>query len=115
MEQTLSLKPALLLRRGWLEARYREVVDRALAALLSHVDADGRLRGQEFSFTVKGVAYSGRVDGQRMRMRATVDEEQVEWTAKKLGVRNIDVAEVISFYPMFTTKPRGNLLAKSSG
>jgi hypothetical protein len=44
--------------------------------------ADGRLRGQEFSFTVKGVAYSGRVDGQRMRMRATVDEEQVEWTAR---------------------------------
>jgi hypothetical protein len=43
---------------------------------------DGRLRGQEFSFTVKGVAYSGRVDGLRMRMSATVDEEQVEWTAR---------------------------------
>ncbi len=33
--------------------------------------------------------------------------EQIEWTAKKLGVRNIDVAEVVSFYPMFTTTPRG--------
>jgi len=38
--------------------------------------------------------------------------EQVEWTANRLGVRNIDVAEVVSFYPMFTTKPRGKYHVK---
>jgi hypothetical protein len=44
--------------------------------------ADGRLRGEELSFTVGGAEYRGRVDGVRMRMRARVDEELVEWTAR---------------------------------
>jgi hypothetical protein len=43
---------------------------------------DGRLRGEEFSFTVGSATYRGRVEGLRMRMRATVDEELVEWTAR---------------------------------
>ena len=41
----------------------------------------GRLSGQTISFTVGSASYRGRVDGQRMRMSATVDEKLVEWTA----------------------------------
>jgi hypothetical protein len=43
---------------------------------------DGRLRGEEFSFTAGAATYRGRVDGLRMRMRAAVGEELVEWTAR---------------------------------
>jgi len=32
-------------------------------------------------------------------------EEQVEWTAAKLGLQPINVWELVSFYPMFTAKP----------
>ncbi len=45
---------------------------------------NGRLRGAEISFTVAGSAYSGRVDGNRMRISATVGGELVEWSATAL-------------------------------
>jgi NADH-quinone oxidoreductase subunit F len=38
--------------------------------------------------------------------------EQVEWTAAKLGLQPINVWELVSFYPMFTTKPRGKFHIK---
>jgi NADH-quinone oxidoreductase subunit F len=38
--------------------------------------------------------------------------EQVEWTAAKLGLRPINVWELISFYPMFNSKPRGKFHIK---
>jgi hypothetical protein len=43
--------------------------------------AEGRLRGEEISFTAGGTAYAGRVDRNRMRLHATVDGQVVEWTA----------------------------------
>jgi SAM-dependent methyltransferase len=43
---------------------------------------NGRLHGEEISFTVGGASYSGRVDGVRMRVSATVDGKVVEWTAR---------------------------------
>jgi SAM-dependent methyltransferase len=42
---------------------------------------DGRLRGEEISFTVGEAAYTGRVQGSRMRVSATVDGQVIEWTA----------------------------------
>jgi hypothetical protein len=45
---------------------------------------NGRLRGNDISFTVRSATYSGRVDGTRMRVSATVDGERVEWTATAL-------------------------------
>ena len=39
-------------------------------------------------------------------------KEQVEWTAAKLGLQPINVWELISFYPMFTGKPRGKFHIK---
>ena len=39
-------------------------------------------------------------------------KEQVEWTATKLGLRPINVWELITFYPMFTPKPRGKFHIK---
>jgi hypothetical protein len=42
---------------------------------------NGRLRGQEISFTVGTSRYTGRVEWNRMRIRATVDGRIVEWTA----------------------------------
>ena len=41
----------------------------------------GRLRGEEITFTAGGIAYAGRVNGTRMRVRETVDGKPVEWTA----------------------------------
>jgi NADH-quinone oxidoreductase subunit F len=38
-----------------------------------------------------------------------IGKEQVEWTAAKLGLQPINVWELVSFYPMFTSKPRGKL------
>ncbi len=43
---------------------------------------NGQLRGEEISFTVGRATYRGRVDGYRMRVSATVDGKQVEWTAR---------------------------------
>lgn len=43
--------------------------------------ANGRLRGEEISFTVGATTYTGRVDGYRMRVSSTVDGKTVEWTA----------------------------------
>ena len=39
-------------------------------------------------------------------------QEQVEWTAAKLGLQPINVWELVSFYPMFTAKPRGKFHIK---
>jgi NADH-quinone oxidoreductase subunit F len=39
-------------------------------------------------------------------------KEQVEWTAAKLGLQPINVWELISFYPMFNSKPRGKFHIK---
>ena len=46
--------------------------------------ADGRLRGDQLSFTVSATTYTGRVLGNQMRMRATVDGQIVEWTGTAL-------------------------------
>jgi len=42
---------------------------------------NGRLRGEEISFTVSKATYRGRVEGNRMRVGATVDGQVTEWTA----------------------------------
>lgn len=39
-------------------------------------------------------------------------KEQVEWTATKLGLQPINVWELVTFYPMFTAKPRGKFHIK---
>jgi NADH-quinone oxidoreductase subunit F len=39
-------------------------------------------------------------------------KEQVEWTAARLGLQPINVWELVSFYPMFTAKPRGKFHIK---
>jgi NADH-quinone oxidoreductase F subunit len=39
-------------------------------------------------------------------------EEQVGWIAAKLGLQPINVWEVVTFYPMFTQKPRGKFHIK---
>lgn len=38
--------------------------------------------------------------------------EQIEWIANKLGLQPIHVWEVVTFYPMFTQKPRGKFHIK---
>ena len=45
---------------------------------------NGRLRGEEISFTVGKSTYTGRVEGNRMRVSATVDGQVIEWTATAL-------------------------------
>lgn len=42
---------------------------------------NGRLRGETISFNVGEAAYTGRVEGNRMRVSATVDGQVIEWTA----------------------------------
>jgi hypothetical protein len=42
---------------------------------------NGRMRGDEISFTVGKTTYTGRVERNRMRVRATVDGKAIEWTA----------------------------------
>jgi hypothetical protein len=44
----------------------------------------GRLLGDEISFTVGETTYQGRVEENRMQVRATVDGQLVEWTAVAL-------------------------------
>ena len=39
-------------------------------------------------------------------------QEHVQWTATKLGLQPINVWELVSFYPMFTSKPRGKFHIK---
>jgi precorrin-6B methylase 2 len=43
---------------------------------------NGRLRGDEIVFTVRGANYRGRVEGNRMRVSAIIDGMPVEWTAR---------------------------------
>jgi SAM-dependent methyltransferase len=45
---------------------------------------NGRLRGEEIFLTVGKSTYTGRVEGNRMRLSATVDGHVVEWTATAL-------------------------------
>jgi hypothetical protein len=45
---------------------------------------NGRLRGEEISFTVGKSTYTGRVEGNRMRVSGTDDGEAIEWTANAL-------------------------------
>ena len=40
------------------------------------------------------------------------DDDAVKFAADKLGVRPIEVYGMISFYPMFSTKPRGRIHIK---
>lgn len=40
------------------------------------------------------------------------DDDAIEFVAKQLGVRPIEVYGMISFYPTFTTKPRGRIHIK---
>jgi SAM-dependent methyltransferase len=44
--------------------------------------ANGRMRGDEIAFTAAGVNYRGRVEGDRMRLSATVDGKPVEWMVR---------------------------------
>jgi SAM-dependent methyltransferase len=48
---------------------------------------DGRLRGDEISFTVGGVDYRGRVEGDRMRVGRLVGGKLEEWTARAVASR----------------------------
>jgi hypothetical protein len=43
---------------------------------------NGRLRGREIAFTAGKWTYTGTVEGNRMRVRATVDGQVIEWTAR---------------------------------
>jgi SAM-dependent methyltransferase len=43
---------------------------------------NGRLHGEEISFTAGGVSYQGRVEDGRMRVNAIVDGKPVTWTAR---------------------------------
>jgi Methyltransferase domain len=43
---------------------------------------NGRVRGEEISFTVGTATYSGRVDGDQMRVSAPVNGTLVKWTAR---------------------------------
>jgi SAM-dependent methyltransferase len=42
---------------------------------------NGRVRGDAISFTVGGLTYTGRVEGDRMRVSTTVDGQITQWTA----------------------------------
>jgi SAM-dependent methyltransferase len=42
---------------------------------------NGRLRGNAISFTVGDLTYTGLVDGDRMRISTTVDDQVTQWTA----------------------------------
>jgi hypothetical protein len=48
---------------------------------------NGRLRGEEISFTAGTVTYRGRVDGLRIRVSSMVDGRPVEWTARAVPRR----------------------------
>jgi len=41
-----------------------------------------------------------------------ISQEAVEWTAKKLGLRPINVYELVTFYPMFRQQPVGKYQIK---
>jgi len=43
---------------------------------------NGRLQGEEISFTAGGVSYQGRVEDDRMRVNAIVDGKPITWTAR---------------------------------
>jgi len=43
---------------------------------------NGRLHGEEISFTAAGVSYQGRVEDDRMRVNAVVDGKTITWTAR---------------------------------
>lgn len=41
-----------------------------------------------------------------------ISQEAVEWTAQKLGLRPINVYELVTFYPMFRQQPAGKCQIK---
>jgi len=41
-----------------------------------------------------------------------ISQEAVEWTAKKLGLKPINVYELVTFYPMFRQQPAGKYQIK---
>ena len=43
--------------------------------------SDGRLRGDEITFTVGGVKYTGKVNGTSMAGTATTGSSTTQWTA----------------------------------
>lgn len=45
---------------------------------------DGRLRGDRISFTAGSTAFTGRVDGTRMYVNATIDGTPVAWTLRAM-------------------------------
>jgi hypothetical protein len=45
---------------------------------------NGRLTGEEIAFTAGGTEYRGRVDGDRMRLGATVNGIPVAWSLRAL-------------------------------
>jgi hypothetical protein len=44
---------------------------------------EGKLRGEEITFRVAGVQYSGRVDGQRIAGQSTADGKATPWSATR--------------------------------
>ena len=75
--------------RRWhlADAERRPHADAAVSALHGHArerrrSRTARLRGDAIAFTVGGASYAGRVDGDRMRVSATVDGRVIEWTAR---------------------------------
>lgn len=46
---------------------------------------DGRLRGDQISFSAGGARYTGRVDGNTMEGTLTFGEASREWTASRIG------------------------------
>ncbi len=52
-------------------------------ALAGEQIADGKLRGDQVTFRVAGVQYSGRVNGNRITGTFTADGKSVEWTATR--------------------------------
>lgn len=41
-----------------------------------------------------------------------ISQEGVEWTAKKLGLKPVNVYELVTFYPMFRQQPAGKYQIK---
>ena len=41
-----------------------------------------------------------------------LSQEAIEWTAKKLGLRPINIYELVTFYPMFRQEPVGKYVIK---
>ena len=49
---------------------------------LARQRVEGRLRGEEITFTVGTTTYHGRVHGDDLHVSATVDDKRIEWHAR---------------------------------